>query len=268
MNRPFQHCAATCGAVVLVVASVAPATAGGRPNVSVAAPASDCPRIEGSFVVLLDPAGRMLLLSGAQFPGARQVGKATGEPLRVSLRRGESWELAQAGALTGAVLMWAASYPTHAEGAGGCVAFDRDRFSSEGDLVTYARWLVDEIYLKLPSAERGRFPALRLADRVVRLQVTPAGFQPVTLQDTEGSTMALRVPGGPQTLLLRPFVLDEATGRVAVELSITDKPYWQSAEKRPLGFVVASLAQSATVAEPAMTIRVEAVTPPPAASPR
>jgi hypothetical protein len=80
--------------------------------------------------------------------------------------------------------------------------------------------------------------------------------------------MALRVPGGPQTLLLRPFVLDEATGRVAVELSITDKPYWQSAEKRPLGFVVASLAQSATVAEPAMTIRVEAVTPPPAASPR
>jgi hypothetical protein len=69
----------------------------------------------------------------------------------------------------------------------------------------------------------------------------------LVLQGTEGAAMALRVPGGPQTLLLRPFVLDETTGRVAIELSITEQPYWQTAKKRPLGFVVASVAQPATL---------------------
>jgi hypothetical protein len=268
MKGLLQLGAAACGAIGLVIASVTTAAAGGRPNVSVAAPALGCPSIEGSFVVLLDPAAKMLLLSGAEFPGARRVGEANGGAFRVALRHGGVWELAHAGAPTGPVEIWAAAYRTHTEGVGGCVAFDREQFSSEGDLVTYAQWLVNEIYLKLPSTERGKFPALRLADRVVRLHVTPAGDEPVVLKDTEGSTMALRVPGGPQTLLLRPFVLDEATGRVAIQLSITDHPYWQAAEKRLLGFVVASLAQPATLADPAMTIAVEAVTPAPAASPK
>jgi hypothetical protein len=214
--------------------------------------------------VLLDPERGLLLLSGAEFLGGHPVGQASGGAFRVSLPRSGAWELSRAGSPTGPVEMWGAAYRARTDGVGGCVAFDREQFSSEGDLVSYAQWLVDEVYLKLPKAERESFPALRLANRVVRLRLQPAGCQPVLLQGTEGATMALRVPGGPQTMLLRPYVLDETTGRVAIELSITDQPYWQTAEKRTLGFVVASAAEPATLADPAMTIQVETASAQPA----
>jgi hypothetical protein len=251
-------------AISLFVSAAAGGT-GGRPTLSVSAPALGCPAINGAFVVVLDPAGRMLLLSGSEFLGGRRVGEATGEALRVALPR-SSWELAGAGSPASPVEVWAAAYKAHTGGIGGCVAFDREQFSSEGDLVTYAQWLVNEVYLRLPKDERDRFPALRLDDRVVRLRVQPAGYQPVQLHETEGATMALKVPGGPQTLLLRPFVLDETTQRLAIELSITDKPYWQAAEKRSLGFVVVSPTEPATLADIGMTIQVEPAAAPPAAS--
>lgn len=266
MRWRVQQWLAAFAAICLSV-SVGEAVAGsGRPKLLVSAPASGCPAIDGAFVVLLDPERGMLLLSGAEFLGGHRVGKANGGALRVALPRSGVWELSRAGSPTGPVELWGATYRARTEGVGGCVAFDREQFSSEGDLVTYAQWLVNEVYLKLPTAERERFPALRLANRVVRLRLQPAGYPPVVLQDTEGATMALRVPGGPQTLLLRPFVLDETSQRVAIELSITEQPYWQTAEKRPLGFVVASVAQPATLADPAMTIQAEIASAQPTAS--
>ena len=264
MRRLVQQSLAEFAAVLISVSIGFAAAAGGRPNLSVAAPAFGCPAIDGAFVVLLDPGGRMLLLSGAEFLGGHRVGQANGEALQVTLPRTGAWELSRAGSPTAPVELWGAAYRAPTGGVGGCVAFDREQFSSEGDLVTYAQWLVNEVYLKLPKAERERFPALRLGNRVVRLRLQPAGYQPVVLQDTEGATMVLRVPGGPQTLMLRPFVLDETSGRVAIELSITDQPYWQSAEKRPLGFAVASATEPATLADPAMTIQVEPATTEPA----
>jgi hypothetical protein len=204
----------------------------------------------------------MLLLSAAEFPGGHAVGQASGDALRVELPRTGAWELARAGSADAPVPMWAAAYRKPIGGVGGCVAFDRDQYSSEGDLVTYAQWLVSDVYFKLPKEEREAFPALRLAGRTVRLRLQLAGYEPVPLQASEGATLAVRVPGGPQTLLLRPFVLDETTGRVAIEVSTTDQPYWQTAEKRPLGFVAASVAQPVALAEPAGTIQVEAVSAP------
>jgi hypothetical protein len=266
MRQPVEKWLVVFAAISLS-ASAAAAAAGGRPNLSVSAPAFGCPANHGAFVVVLDPAGRMLLLSGAEFLGGHRVGEATGDALRVALPR-SSWELTGAGSPAGQVEVWAAAYKAHTGGIGGCVAFDREQFSSEGDLVTYTQWLVNEVYLKLPKDERERFPALRLDDRVVHLRVQPAGYQPVQLHDTEGATMALKVPGGPQTLLLRPFILDEASDRVAIEVSITDKPYWQAAEKRALGFLVVSPTEPATLADLGMTIQVEpAATPPAAPSP-
>jgi hypothetical protein len=257
MRRPVQGWLVAFAAIWLSVSVGEAVAAGGRPKLAVSAPTCGCPEIEGAFVVLLDPERGMLLLSGAKFLGGHRVGQASGEALRVALPRSSAWELSRADSPTGPVEMWGVAYRARTDGVGGCVAFDREQFSSEGDLVTYAQWLVNEVYLKLPTAERERFPALRLASRVVRLRLQPAGYQSVVLQATEGATMALRVPGGSQTLLLRPFVLDETTERVAIELSITDQPYWQTAEKRALGFVVASVAQPATLADPAMTIQVE-----------
>ena len=265
MRRPVQEGLVAFAAIWLSASVGVAAAAGGRPRLSVSAPASGCPAIDGTFVVLLDPQRGMLLLSGAEFVGGHPVGRATGGALRVALPRSGTWDLSRAGSPAGPLELWGAAYPARTDGIGGCVAFDREQFSSEGDLVTYAQWLVTEVYLKLPAAERERFPALRLANRVVRLRLQPAGYQPVVLQDTEGATMALRVPGGSQTLLLRPFVLDDATERLAIELSITEEPYWQKASKRPLGFVVASVAQPATLTDPAMTIQVEAASAQPAA---
>jgi len=242
--------------------SVGVSVAGARPTLQVSAPALGCPAIEGAFVVLLDPGGRMLLLSGAEFLGGHAVGQASGEALRVALPRGDAWELSRAGSPTGPVQVWGAAYRARTEGVGGCVAFDREQFSSEGDLVTYAQWLVNEVYLKLPKVEREAFPALRLTNRTIRLRLQFAGYEPLQLQTTEGATLAVRVPGGPRTLLLRPFVLDETTGRVAIELSATDEPYWQRAEKHPLGFVVASASQPAALADPSGTIQVDTVSAP------
>lgn len=264
MRRPVQEWLVAFAAIWLSVSVGEAVAAGGRPKLVVSAPTCGCPAIDGAFVVLLDPERGMLLLSGAEFLGGHLVGQASGGALRVALPRSGAWELSRAGSPTGPVEMWGAAYRARTDGVGGCVAFDREQFSSEGDLVTYAQWLVNDVYLKLPKAERERFPALRLASRVVRLRLQPAGYQPVVLQDTEGATMALRVPGGPQTLLLRPFVLDETTERVAIELSITEQPYWQTAKKRPLGFLVASVAQPATLADPAMTFQVETASAQPA----
>ena len=261
MGRSFRKLAVAFTAIGLSV-SVGASAVGARPKLAVAAPESGCPAIEGAFVVLLDPGRGMLLLSGAEFPGGHAVGQASGDALRVELPRTGAWELARAGSGDAPVQLWGAAYRSPADGAGGCVAFDRDQYSSEGDLVTYAQWLVNDVYLKLPKTEREAFPALRLGDRTVRLRLQLAGYEPVPLQATEGATLAVRVPGGPQTLLLRPFVLDETTGRVAIELSITGQPYWQRAEKRPLGFVVASPTQPVALADPAGTIQVETVSAP------
>jgi hypothetical protein len=256
MKRRVKRWLAGASALWLSV-SLGASTVGARPNLQVSAPAHGCPMIEGAFVVLLDPARGMLLLSAAEFPGGHAVGQASGDALRVELPRTGAWELARAGSADAPVGLWGAAYRSPIGEAGGCVAFDRDQYSSEGDLVTYAQWLVNDVYLRLPKAEREAFPALRIAGRTVRLRLQLAGYGPVLLQTTEGATLAVRVPGGPQTLLLRPFILDETTGRVAIEVSITDQPYWQRADKRSLGFVVVSGSQPGALAEPAGTIQVE-----------
>jgi hypothetical protein len=258
----MRHTWAWASTTLLVAVPVCGATVPSvRPPLAVAAPAFSCPTIAGSFVVLLSRERGMLLLSSADFPGARKVGEAAGGAVRVTLPRSGGWDLARAGSPAGTVPLWASAYRVKIDTAGGCVSFDRDRFSSEGDVVTYVQWLVNDVYNRLPQAERDRFPALRLASRIVHLRVVPAGYQPVALHDTEGATMALHVPGTQQTLLLRPIVLDEATARVAIDLAITDQPYFQAAEKRSLGLLVATPAQSATLADPAMTILVDAVLP-------
>ncbi len=207
--------------------------------------------------MLLDPGGGMQLLSAARFVGGHRVGRASGGAFRVALPRSGAWELARAGSTVGPVTLWGAAYRVSTGGAGGCVAFDHQRFPSEGDLVTSVQWLVNEVYLKLPQAERETFPALRLSGRTVRLQLQLAGYESVSVQETEGATIAFRVPGTPQVPMLRPFVLDDATQRVAIDLSIADQPDLEPAQKRSLGFVVASAAEPATLADPAMTIQVE-----------
>ncbi len=250
-------------ALMWLVAAIGQAQpAATRPALAVSAPDRGCPRVEGAFAVVLDPARGMLVLSSDWFPAGHRAGTAAGQALTVDLPGRDPWPVDLVGSAAGAPPVWAGVYPFRTRKGDGCVAFDKQRFSSEGDLATYLGWLVEEVYLELPAREREQFPALELSDRQVTLLVEQEGFRPLRLVGKEGSTLAMRVPGGAETLLLIPFVLDEATARLAVKVSVTDQPYWQSAPKRPLGFVVVTTSEAATLEGRPQRLRAEAVTKP------
>jgi hypothetical protein len=245
-----------------LLAAVAALPAGAqRPRLEVADASRSCPAISGSFVALLDPDRGMVLLSAAEFLGGRRVGAAAGGALRLVLPEAGSPTLARAVTAPAGCEVWGAVYPFTGERAAGCVAFDRDRFSSEGDLVTYLRWVVDEVYLAIPAAERAARPAFSVSNREVRLRVEGLGFQPLPLSGREGGAIPFRLPGVSRTFLLTPFVLDAATGRVAAVLASTAQEFWQAGDKQRLGTVVASPEAPGTLADPPITVVVEAVAP-------
>ena len=155
----------------------------------------------------------------------------------------------------GMLLLSAAPFP--GGHVAGDVGFDRQFWSSEGDLVTYMRWLVEEVYLELPPAERQRRPDFRLADRRIDLRVDRPGYGPFRLSGKEGSTLACRYQDGARIYLLMPFVLDEATGRIAVKIAYTDGEYFDTSVKAPLGWVFSSPGEPGTLADPPLTIPVE-----------
>lgn len=231
-----------------------------RPQIVVADAASGCPSVAGAFVILLDPTRGMLLLSAAPFPGGHVAGDARGSAMTVSVP-GATWALDRIGSGQGQVPIWAARYPFLAASGRGCVGFDKQFWSSEGDLVTYARWLVEEIYLELPAEERQRRPDFRLGDRRVSLRIERPGYGPFRLSGKEGSTLACRYQDGARIYLLMPFVLDEATARVAVKVAYTDGAYFDTSQKAPLGWVMASSEEPGALAEPPLTITIEGVFP-------
>jgi hypothetical protein len=247
------------GSLLILAAATAGATEGLRPEIVVADPAAGCPSAAGAFVVLLDPARGMLILSGAPFPGGHPAGDARGGELEVVVPGVRGWRLERASSEIGQTPLWAARYPFLGAKGSGCVSFDRELWSSEGDLVTYARWLVEEVYLQLPAAERQRRPDLRLADRELSLRVEREGFGPVHLSGREGTTLACRYSDGPRLYLFMPFLLDEPAGRVAVQVAATEGSYFDTTAKTTLGWVVAAPEEPGTLADAAITVVVEGV---------
>jgi hypothetical protein len=249
--------------VVVVISVATPGTgdaqeAALRPQIVVADAASGCPSVAGAFVALLDPARGMLLLSAAPFPGGHVAGDAHGSAMTISVP-GASWQLDRIGSDQDQVPLWAARYPFLAASGRGCVGFDKQFWSSEGDLVTYTRWLVEEVYLELPTEERQRRPDFRLGDRQVSLRVERPGYGPFRLTGKEGATLACRYQDGTRIYLLMPFVLDEAAGRVAVKVAYTDGSYFDTSQKAPLGWVISSSEVPGALAEPPLTITIEGV---------
>jgi len=231
-----------------------------RPQIVAADAASGCPSVAGAFVALLDPARGMLLLSAAPFPGGHVAGDARGSSMTVSVP-GANWHLDRIGSDHGQVPLWAARYPFLSASGRGCVGFDKQFWSSEGDLVTYMRWLVEEVYLELPAEERQRRPDFRLSDRQINIRVDRAGYGPFHLKGKEGATLACRYQDGARIYLFMPFVLDEATGRVAVNIASTDGEYFDTSKKTTLGWVVASPEEPGAFAEPPFTVSIEGVKP-------
>ena len=229
---------------------------GGRPSLRVESEAQGCPGIVGAYVAVLDPARGILLLSGAPFPGASSAGTADGRPMTVGVARSQPWHVSRVGDAAAPIRVWAARYAFRGEAVRGCVGFDKDRFSAEGDLASYVHWLVGSVYARLPAAERERSPAFRLSNRVVRLRVSRPGLGAVDLKGKEGATLACRFPKEERIFLVIPFVLDDGEERVAVEVGFTDQPYWESGEKTMIGFFVASPGTSVSVPELGLEIAV------------
>lgn len=236
----------------IAVGSVVPldADTAARPRLAVADPDRGCPGITGAFVALLDRERGVLLLSGAPFPGGRQLGEVAGGPL------GSPWPIATVGTAGQPQTAWGAAYRRLGSGTTGCVAFDRDRFTSEGDLVTYLQWLVGDVYRQLPADERQAFPAFRLSDRQVRLAILQGEKPAIELSGREGSTLAFRVIGETRTFLLTPFVLEPSLPRVALRLAVTDQPYWQAAPKQLLAWQGVAADQPWVLESPRVTITV------------
>jgi hypothetical protein len=230
-----------------------------RPEIVVADAASGCPSVEGAFVALLNPGRGMLLLSAAPFPGGRVIGDARGGEVDVTLPGTGTWKLDSAGSSHGQVPLWGAIYPFLATSGHGCVGFDRQHWSSEGDLVTYLRWLVEGIYLELPAEERLRRPDFRLSDRLVSLRVERSGYGAIRLNGKEGSTLACRYADSGRVYLFMPFVLDEPNGRVAVKVASTDGSYFDTTAKQAIGWVVASPEEPGALAGTSFTLVVEGV---------
>jgi hypothetical protein len=230
-----------------------------RPEIVVSDPDSGCPSVAGSFVVLLNASRGMLILSGAPFLGGHVAGDARGGEMTISVPGAAAWKLASAGSDIGQTPLWAARYPFLAASGNGCVGFDRDHWSSEGDLVTYVRWLVEEVYLELPPEVRQRRPDLRMADREVSLRIERDGYGPVELSGKEGSTLACRYADSQRLYLFIPFVLDEAAGSIAVKVATTDGSYFDTESKSTIGWAVASADQPGALADTTIVVSVEGI---------
>ncbi len=258
--------AATIAAVLATtfVASAQPTSSvsTARSPLRVESGTQDCPGVVGAYVAVLDPARGILLLSGAPFPGGSPVGTADGRQMTVRVARTGPWQIARIGDAAAPTRVWAARYAFRGEAVRGCVGFDKDRFSAEGDLASYVHWLVGSVYARLPAAERERSPAFRLSDRVVRLRVSHQGLGTVDLKGKEGATLACRFGNEDRIFLVIPFVLDQAEERVAVEVGFTDQPYWESGEKTMIGFFVASPGAPVSVPELGLEIAVLDVSSP------
>jgi len=230
-----------------------------RPEIVAVDAASGCPSVEGAFVALLDPGRGMLLLSAAPFPGGQVIGDARGSAIDVALPGTAIWKLDRAGSSSGQVPLWGARYPFLSVSGRGCVAFDKQHWSSEGDLVTYLRWLVEEIYFELPPDERLRRPDFRLSDRQVSLRVERSGYGAIRLAGKEGSTLACRYADSGRVYLFMPFVLDEPNGRVAVKVAFTDGSYFDTTAKQTIGWVVASPEEPGALTDTSFNVVVEGV---------
>jgi hypothetical protein len=232
-------------------------------RVRVAAPGIGCPGIEGAFVALLDATRGFLLLAGHEFPGGRGPAVAKNGAIAFALPDGTTWtvDLLEAGAPSSRT--WFARYPFRGTAVDGCVAFDRERFSSEGDIVSYVQWIVDEVYLKLPEEERRRYSAFSLSNRRIRLRVEREGFAPLALAGNEAAAMAFRFAGDERSALLVPYVLDEGWGRLAIEVALAADLTPPGVPRESLGFIVASTAQTVRSEALGVAITVEGLDPRP-----
>jgi hypothetical protein len=223
-------------------------------------PDRGCPRVTGRFVALADPERGLLLLSASQFPGGQRVAGAAPGPVAIDLPGAASWPVAEVSAGPGALTLWASTVRIPVGASPACLAFNKERFSSEGDLVTYLQWLVGEVYLGLP--EQSRPVAFTLGNREVVVWIERPGYRPLRLAGREGATLTFRTEPADRVYLMRPFILERTSGRIGLWTAISDQPYWREEEKASARFFELSGAAPVTFPGTQMTVRLDEITDP------
>jgi hypothetical protein len=254
---------ALCGAVsVVLVSGPAHALTAAQPvRLTVSAPSVGCPGIRGTFVTLLDSQRGFLLLAGHAFPGARGPVVAKDNALSFRLSEGSTWSVEHVEVDNPSARVWFARYRFRGTPTDGCVAFDREQFSSEGDLVSYVQWLVEMVYLRLPAEERRHTPAFLVSNRLVRLRVERGKEAALQLSGKEAAALAFRFPGDERTSLLVPYILDEGTGRLAVEMARAAELTPPGTPRESLGFAVVTVGSRVQLAQLQVFLTVEGIDP-------
>lgn len=169
-----------------------------------------CAEISGHFVLLLD-AQRATLLSATEFPGGRRVGRIAAGRLALEQPIGGQAGLQTDGNLPDGTTIFGWRVPgVETHGKTGCIAFEQSRFTWPGDLASYVRWLVRDLYL--PVAERGWLAskALHVGSRSIRMEIQPVGYRTVTLSSVEAGLTGLDLPNG-ERYFFRPVLLGDTS---------------------------------------------------------
>jgi len=210
MRRPDTSLLLVYAVCILCLSTPAATNAADRPALGLQGLGSafGCAEISGHFVLLLDAQGATLL-SAMEFPGGRRVGRVTDGRLDLNRPIGGRADLQTDGNLPNGTTIFGWHVPgVETHGKTGCIAFEQSRFTWPGDLASYARWLVRDLYL--PVAERGWLAgkALRVGSRSIRMEIQPVGYRTVTLSSVEAGITGLDLPNG-QRYFFRPVLLGD-----------------------------------------------------------
>lgn len=138
--------------------------------------AGACGEVAGRYVALLEE-HRGLVVSAGAFPDGSPIGTARGGKLAGELRGYGRVELSVE---PEDEVYGIAFEPAASPAPVGCVAFDKDRFTWASDLLTYVRYLADELLAAAQKIDPSR-ASLEVRDRKVRIEVSRPGQAKRTL---------------------------------------------------------------------------------------
>lgn len=226
--------------------------AGERSAVTIAG-APGCEGTSGRYVAWLRGSEPGLVISSAEFPAARSV------PLDERGALGEAAPgLVQPSAkpltITGADPVWVLGLPAEVATLEGCIAFDKDRFTWEGDLVSYVRYLAG-----LLAAAQEIDPAVRtltVGRRTVALEVGQADGRRVRLRGPVGAMQGLGRWSDPVRHFFLPVLVGPGEDRVLVRILRNQGEPFGSRSTEGIGWVLLAGDESVvSPTEPAFEVR-------------
>jgi hypothetical protein len=219
----------------------------------------ECAGLSGRFVALVDFERGGLVLSAARFPGGRSAGRSQDGSFARAVAGFESVRLGlEAGAPDGDI--WFTTDPTLTQ-ANGCVAFDKEHFTWESDLLTYTRYLAG-LLAEAQRIEPAR-TGLWVGERTVRLEVSRPGVDRATLAGPEGAMLGYGSLSAPERFVFVPVPLGAAGDRVLLRVLRSEGEAFGGKPMQHLGWTIVRRGEDVKAAtEPPFVVRLVAVEEP------